>query len=124
MKKITLALLMLSIAVSGSLYAGIHALTHHSRANCGNNESISWHLGHSYWFWVTSFHIKKKEDHQATNSDHWEYTWRAAAVHWGEGTGGWSVQGTHWMKDDYGNPVIAADEYVKNCSIYDGWWDK
>ena len=40
MKKIGIFLLILSI--TGSAFAGFNALTRHSRANCVNNESISW----------------------------------------------------------------------------------
>lgn len=38
--------------------AGVVAPTAHSRANCGGfNESITWHLGHSYWWRVESHHF-------------------------------------------------------------------
>jgi len=45
-------------------------------------------------------------------------------VHWGEGTGGWAVQGMHWMMGSNGKPILMAQEYVTDCSIYDGWWDR
>jgi len=62
MKKISTFLVVL--ALSGSGYAGFNGITHHSRANCGNNETISWHAGHSYWFWVVSRHRSRTHDHQ------------------------------------------------------------
>lgn len=111
---------LLALTMSGTALAGLHGLTHHSRANCGNNETISWHAGHSYWLWVVSRHRNEHEDHQVIQD--WSLTWRAAAVHWGEGRGGWSVEGHHWMLDDYGRPVEITNEYVTDCSIYDGWW--
>ncbi|WP_157698153.1 hypothetical protein [Legionella clemsonensis] len=43
--KIT-ACALLSATVTA--HAGINATTAHSRANCVNNESITWWLGHSY----------------------------------------------------------------------------
>lgn len=120
LKKTTLILLLVTLIMIGVANAGIHGLTHHSRANCGNNETISWQLDHSYWFWLVSRHRGNGEDHQVVMD--WQYTWRAAAVHWGEGRGGWSVEGHHWMKDSYNRPVEVAQEYVTDCSIYDGWW--
>ena len=113
--------LLCSIIACSSANAGLHGLTHHSRANCVNNETISWHAGHNYWFWIVSRHRNDNEDHQLVQD--WTFTWRAAAVHWGEGKGGWSVEGHHWMKDNYGRPVEVANENVTDCSIYDGWWD-
>jgi hypothetical protein len=120
MKKISMFLLM--IAISSPTFSGFHGLTHHSRANCANNETISWHLGHNYWFFVVSRHRKGREDHQVVQD--WTLTWRGAAVHWGEGRGGWSVEGQHWMKDNYGRPVEVINEFITDCSIYDGWWDQ
>ena len=53
----------------------------------------------------------------------WQYTWRSAAVHWGEGHGGWIVHGYHWIKNSQGQIRPIGEEIVKDCSIYDGWWD-
>ena len=124
MKKI--CILLFSAIMSGSAMAGYNALTHHSRANCVNNETISWHKGHQYWFWINSRHRHEflRQDHQVIHD--WNLTWRAAAVHWGEpggGAGQWSVQGYHWMRAQNNAPVQVKSEYVTDCSIYDGWWD-
>lgn len=123
MKEIIAILFFAIIISSKNVYAGFYGLTHHSRANCVNNESISWHAGYSYWLWVSSQHTHENgESHYLTTG--WVNTWRAAAVHWGEGRGGWVVNGEHWMRDDeYTDPHIVASERVTNCSIYDGWWD-
>jgi len=120
MKK--LFVLLLALAVSDIANAGIHGLTHHSRANCaGFNETVSWHRGHEYWLWVVGRHRSGKEDHQVIQG--WDLTWRQAPLHFPEGRGGWSVEGHHWMKDNAGRPVEVANEVVYDCSIYDGWWD-
>jgi hypothetical protein len=37
-------------------HAGLAATTVHSRANCSNNESITWWLGHPYDWRVVSIH--------------------------------------------------------------------
>lgn len=120
-KKILAALLLATTSTMVNSYAGVNGLTHHSRANCINNETISWHRGHSYLFWIVSRHKANGQDHQVIAD--WQNTWRAAAVHWGEGRGGWSVEGHHWMKDSRGVPKEVASELVTDCSIYDGWWD-
>ena len=123
MKKIGVFLFVLSF--SQIAHAGFNGITHHSRANCVNNESISWDWTHYWWFWVRSEHINAVTGNTIhTLSTAWKYTWRAAAVHWGEGRGGWMVRGTHWMTDRRGNAVLVQQELVNNCSIYDGWWDR
>lgn len=113
------------LLLSSHSYAGFNGVTHHSRANCANNESISWDWGHNWWFWVNSQHIDIRSGTIVhTLASNWQFTWRNAAVHWGEGRGGWRVHGLHWMKDSRGEPVLVAEEDVNNCSVYDGWWDK
>lgn len=39
---------LFSLCVVTKAFAGLHGLTAHSRANCGNNESITWHAGYNY----------------------------------------------------------------------------
>jgi len=123
--KILTGLLVL-LAVLGHSFAGVKLLTHHSRANClGFNETVSWHAGHHYWFWVNSRHRFKngKLDHQTILG--WINTWRAANYHWPEGSsGGWTVEGHHWMRNSQASmPYQVTQEFVADCSIYDGWWD-
>ena len=43
---------------SSIAYSGINGTTAHSRANCGNNESITWWLGHAYDWRVVSIHME------------------------------------------------------------------
>ena len=116
-------LLLFFMIYSSNSIAGYHDLTFHSRANCINNESISWYKDRNFWLWTVSRHIKGKDDHQLI--DDWRYTWRSAGVHWGEGTtGGWTVHGEHWLKYSWEEtPTRVAVETVTDCSIYDGWWD-
>ena len=123
MKKISIFLLI--IGISSAVNAGFNGLTHHSRANCGNNESISWDWTASHLLRVYSDHAYAdfpREEHVVDTG--WQDTWRSAAVHWGEGRGGWTVLGQHWMRDNRGKEYVAAQEVVTDCSIYDGWWDK
>jgi hypothetical protein len=116
---------LITVGIFSSANAGFNGLTHHSRANCANNESISWDWTQDRWLFVRSDHIQEKTGHVVHTVDMpWVLTWRNAQVHWGEGTGGWIVHGTHYMKDSKGNGYLAAEETVSDCSIYDGWWDK
>ena len=123
MKKI-IGVLLLSSFFAQSSYAGMGELTWHSRANCGTNESVSWHAFHRYWFWTVGRHRhdQKRIDHQVIAD--WAYTWRSAPIHWTEGTGGWTVEGNHWMRDSENRrPHVARVTFVSDCNIYDGWWD-
>jgi hypothetical protein len=126
MKKI--GVFLLGVTISGSVLAGFNGLTHHSRANCGNNESISWDGTRDHMLNVTSGHDPQtgfdQDRHQV--EDKMRSTWRSAAVHWGEGAGtkNWIVYGTHWMKDRKGKLFIADTTRAVDCSIYDGWWDR
>jgi hypothetical protein len=130
MKKIGIFLVL--VALNNSVFAGMFGLTHHSRANCVNNESISWYKGHNYWFWVNSEHYNKYTNQRLHYElTGWQFTWRAAAVHWGEASdpipgniypAPWRVHGTHWMLDSANRPHPTAEEWVDDCSIYDGWW--
>ena len=113
------------LLLSNSIFAGFNGVTHHSRANCANNESISWDWTKDWWFWVNSEHINANTGAIVhAISSRWILTWRNAAVHWGEGRGGWLVHGAHYMLQSNGQPILVSDETVNDCSIYDGWWDK
>lgn len=116
---------LLASALGTNSYAGLYSTTVHSRANCINNESITWWLGHPYNWKVFSIHsnLYGGQHHVDTG---FNYTWRAAAVHWGEAPlddHRWTVGGYHYLAE-YGNGRIPFDEtHVGNCSIYNGWWD-
>ena len=124
-KTIPILCCTLPLILSMNAYAGIMAPTAHSRANCGNNESITWHLGHSYWYRVISFHYPIK----GKNINHVEdtgkaFTWRSAAVHWGESFPGgqYFVQGFHYYYP-WGEERLDVMTSASDCNIYDGWWD-
>lgn len=128
-KKITVALFFLMLLGQCQLlYAGVHGLTWHSRANCGGfNESITWRAGFSYWLETFSKHVagpaRVNESHSGTSYK--EFTWRSANCHFAEGWNGdgWFVYGAHWISNDGGkNWVILGYTEASDCSIYDGWW--
>lgn len=125
MKKV--GTLLLTLSLSASAFAGFNGVTHHSRANCVNNESISWDWTHDWWFWVNSVHRDRYTGgiyHQLPSG--WIVTWRNAMVHWGESRPGgrFEVEGLHYMMGPHNQPVLVAHEIVTDCSIYDGWWDR
>lgn len=106
-------------------HAGFNGLTHHSRANCVNNETISWDLTSAWTTLIISTHshpINSHETHIHSRGTDWQHTWRNAIVHWGEGNGGWTVTGEHYMIDAAGKAYLAQQETVTDCRIYDGWW--
>ncbi len=121
MKKLFVTLVSLGIC-SGSI-AGLNGPTYHSRANCGNNESISWDALHSHIYCTLSDHYGAGGPFHELNTG-WETTRRSAAVHWGEALpgSGWIVSGSHWEKIK-GKDKNVENETVTDCSIYDGWWD-
>jgi hypothetical protein len=88
--------LILSLLFVNSSFAGLAGLTWHSRANCINNESITWDFTRYRELYTESSHFIEDDgrmiDHHAVEVG-WEFTWRSAAVHWGEGRGGWTVGG-------------------------------
>jgi hypothetical protein len=126
MKKMLYAALLF---VPLSSYAGVITPTAHSRANCfGFNESVTWHLGHSYDWRVESHHflsIGDRRPHHILNTGK-NFTWRAAAYH---ATEAYSSRGDHWYVAGYhfyypnGREVLDTTTMATDCSIYDGWWD-
>jgi hypothetical protein len=108
---------------SSVLQAGFNGLTTHSRANCGNNESISWDALKPHRLGTNSTHTSKTGASHKFGSGI-ANTHRSAAVHWGEGTGGWTVRGEHYLFEDSSNKIIwVRNSYSTDCSMYDGWWD-
>jgi hypothetical protein len=117
--------LILSLLLASNLsYAAANALSIHSRNNCANNESISWHGLKKYHFGTNSYH-KYKDGKTHPMGSGIEQTWRSAAVCWGEGVGGWvQVSGEHYLFENGSTKLIwykITD--VKNCDIYNGWWE-
>jgi hypothetical protein len=103
--------------------AGFHAFTTHSRANCVNNESISWEWNVYRELGTVSHHLKGGQLIHVVNTG-WQYTWRSAAVHWGESPmgGNWYVVGYHWQRQN-GQEVMIDYTQTGDCSQYDGWWN-
>lgn len=123
-RKLLLITVTASIAMSGVAHAGLYGVTHHSRANCINNESISWQANQPHWFWVESVHIVQRSGQVKCNmKSGWQLTWRNAMVHYGEGGSGWLVRASHFMTNNAGKPYLAETTWAIDCSIYDGWWN-
>lgn len=115
------------LATSANAHAGFWGTTAHSRANCINNESITWYANHSYYWRVVSFH---NYDYRNANAGYHyidtglSQTWRQAAVHFGESYPGgtYFVSGFHYFLDR-GRQILDVNTTAADCSIYDGWWD-
>ena len=117
------------LSTAMSVQAGVWLPTVHSRANCGGfNESVTWHLGHSYWWRVESHHylsISDSRPHHVLNTGK-NFTWRAAAYH---ATEGYSSRGDHWYVAGYhfyyqkGKERIDATTLAVDCGLDGGWWD-
>lgn len=119
-------LLPLVILLPSISYSGIKGTTFHSRANCLNNESITWWLGnYIHWRTVsTHVHFTGVAHHIDTN---WQTTWRSAAVHWNEsaiGSDEWEVFGYHYQTDFMKGEMPMAETYANDCDIYTGWWNQ
>lgn len=95
-------------------------LTFFSRANCMNNESISWDWpGNSYWLWTDSYHYDFQGNYwEPRLSTGWEYTFWSKAVHWGEGfRGGYYVVGDHFMWVDGYGVLYLGRTPTDNCNL-------
>jgi hypothetical protein len=118
-----LFLFCLTLSSIDSSQAAFNMLSIHSRANCINNESISWDATH-YWVLATeSWHYLNGTLVHLVGSG-WATTWRSAGVHWGEGRGGYQVIGYHHIwRDGAEKDSLLGTTNVKDCSIYNGWWE-
>lgn len=120
-KKLIKAIALTMLAVSAMLGAApSHAgKIWFSRANCVNNESITWDWpGRNYWLWTNSFHRHSKTGWQDPIRTGWQWTYRSAAVHWGEGMGGgWYVIGHHfeWIHP-YGE-ILLGTTPTTGCNL-------
>lgn len=89
-----------------------------SRANCINNESISWDWpGNNRWLWTNSFHLKNGRWEEPIRTG-WEYGYRSGAVHWFEGLNrGYFVTGNHFQfLPGYGEVHLGRTE-TTHCNI-------
>lgn len=119
MKKFASTILIFTLCNNAN--AALWGLSVHSRANCGNNESISWDATQKWKLWTSSVHGYWKGEHSAV--DNWRLTRRSAGVHWGESfqANKYIVDGYHFIADPYSRRL--AHTWVQDCDIYNGWWD-
>jgi hypothetical protein len=118
------------LTLAATSHAAFNGISDHSRANCLNNESITWDYTEAHRLVVVSFHTadymnRMGQYHRHRMQTFWDTTRRAAAVHWGEGktsAGYYLVQGWHWEYIGK-NEILRANTSVDDCSIYNGWWD-
>lgn len=118
--------IVIALSIVAPAHAGLKALTIHSRANCVNNESITWHAGYTYnlYTWTQHYYyVRGRLDSGHEYSTGWQSTWRSAAVCWNEGYGSWKVWGKHYLKTASNLTQWLGDTAVNDCSIYNGWWD-
>lgn len=89
-----------------------------SRANCINNESITWDWpGNSQWFWTNNYTYRNGA-WEPTIATGWEYTYRSAAIHWGEGVyGGAFVVGDHWRWISWFGTQYFGRTQTNNCNL-------
>lgn len=118
-------ILYASLLASSEVFAGLHGLTIHSRANCGGfNESISWHATGKYWLETISLHASPNPSLSHKYSSNKAFTWRSASCHFAEAWAGngWLVYGQHWISSNGRNWEILGYTEAQDCSLYDGWW--
>jgi hypothetical protein len=116
---------LISVLSASNALAGLHGLTWHSRANCYNNESITWDFTTNHIMSTVSLHLENQELRHQLNTD-WVNTWRSAAVHWVEAVPtqkNWAVEGTHSIYEN-NMQITLGNTTARDCSIYDGWWDQ
>lgn len=111
---------LLGLAINAQ--AGLDWTTVHSRANCLNNESITWWYLHPYDWRVISrhHHLKTHEEHYIDTG--FKYTWRQHAIHWVESVAArqWEVFGYHYLYE-YSKKVPFDFTWADDCKIIDGW---
>lgn len=126
MKKQILAISLMMFA--NLSLAAVNGLSIHSRANCVNNESISWDWTKPRHFQTTSEHWQSTNGGSSWNKMHTietksELGRRSAAVHYGESVSGWIVYGTHTIIDQDTKKKKVYYTRASGCNIYDGWWN-
>lgn len=120
---------LLSVVVTS--YAGFGVTTAASRANCINNESVTWNSKQSFNWRTISIHkhVNGKTDPYFNHlvDTGWAVTWRSAAVHWSEapdiGKYNWNTWGYHFFAGYANGKWPFVENYARDCRLYDGWWD-
>ena len=116
------------VIFSNSAIAGFFSTTSHSRANCVTfNESVTWNGTEHHWWRVQSLHTSEKGERHMVDTQ-MAYTWRAAAFHAGEANkdlhNAWTSEGYHFYLDNRGRQIYDSYTVSRDCSAYDGWWDR
>lgn len=119
--RFNLGLAMVSIIAALCMKPAEAGLIWFSRANCVNNESIAWDWpGYRHWLWTNSHHWDyQKFGWERAVVTGWEYTFRSAAVHWGEGfRGDYYVWGDHWIYDPRRrSEIYLGNSEASNCNL-------
>lgn len=110
-----------SALLASTAHAGLDWTTVHSRANCLNNESITWWYLHPFNWRVVSIHAHKNGGQHAIDTG-FRMWWRAHAIHWGEPImdGHWEVWGYHYLYE-YSSVIPFDSTHATTCNIIDGW---
>lgn len=118
-RKIT-SFALLTLAVNA--HSGLYKTTVHSRANCLNNESITWWYNHPFNWRVVSVHHQPPNGTTHTMDTGFNYNSRVAAIHWGEGSTlhAWEVWGYHFLYE-YNKKIPFDTTYANFCSFIEGW---
>lgn len=103
----SIAVAAITMLVAAPSQAG---LVWFSRANCVNNESISWDWpGRNHTLWTNSFHWNSRVGWEAPSS---------AAVHYGEGVkGGYYVIGAHYRWDTRYGEIFLGYTPTTGCNL-------
>ena len=117
----------LVLSAAGTAHADLWAF---SRANCGNNESITWHGAIREPLYVTSRHALWLNFQHCVSSTGASCnlfptpglvrTRRAAAVHWGEaptGSTAWYVYGNHYRVTSRGVWYLWRNTSAFGCNL-------
>lgn len=92
-----------------------------SRANCFNNESITWDWpGNNHMLWTNSFHYNGRAGRwEAPIRTGWQWTYRSAAIHAWEGLkGGYYVIGHHFNYSYPQGEYLMGYTPTTNCQIH------
>jgi hypothetical protein len=109
------------LSCSAIVNAGLNKTTVHSRANCLNNESITWWYGHPYDWRVVSVH-KSPWNVVHDIDTGFTYNDRVAAIHWAEGmvSSPWEVWGYHYLLGFSKNVPFDCTHAI-DCQLIEGW---
>ncbi|MFT7722281.1 MAG: hypothetical protein QM788_05565 [Roseateles sp.] len=109
-------------------YVGMFRLAAFSRANCINNESISWDKGFDVWNLAVG-----SEQTNDIGDVVWEYydapgEFWANAANWGGGLspGKWKVRGFHWVDGagDHGKNHFLSESFCTSPDYIGSHWYK